>query len=174
MKYERVLPEDFDGVFQFTNWTNEEFVGRWGGKEYRFAPESRSPMVIPEHSPLEVQSIRKKFAKDLAEREFFKTGKYETYRLREGIKDEMGMIQPRGNGMSHAGAYNLQDLVPFIQRCLEPLPVKKAVVTVAPKENIEANLTRNKHGKLNSEAIDETVSLVDKAYRAEQMQPPQQ
>lgn len=167
MKMERVLPEDFNGVFEFTNWTDEEFIGKWGGKEYRFPPQSRSPMLIPEHSPIEVQNIRKKFAKDLAEREFFKTPKYEVLRLREGVKDELGMVQPRAQGMSHAGQYTLVDLVPFIQKCLEPLPIKKATVTVAPKPNVEENLTRNKHGQLNSEAIDETVSLVDRAYRAE-------
>jgi len=66
MKYETTLPEDFDGVFRFNNWSNADFVGGWGGKKYIFAAETTSPMVIPEHSPLEIQYIRKKFAKDLA------------------------------------------------------------------------------------------------------------
>jgi len=58
MKYETSLPEDFTGVFYFTNWSNEDFVGKWGGKQYTFAAETTSPMVIPEHSPLEIQHIR--------------------------------------------------------------------------------------------------------------------
>ena len=79
MKYETVLPPDFDGVFRFTNWTKEDFVGIWGSKEYHLPALSTSPMVIPDHSPLEIQHIRKKFAKDLAEREFYKSAKYKAF-----------------------------------------------------------------------------------------------
>jgi hypothetical protein len=166
MKYETTLPEDFNGVFHFTNWSNDSFVGRWGGKEYHFPAETTSPMIIPEHSPLEIQHIRKKFAKDLAEREYFKTPQYEHQRLREGEKDDYGMIRPRGQGMSHAGQYSLDQLSPYIQRCLEPLPVAKALVKTVEKTPIEENLTRNNKGKLNTEAIDENESLTAKALNA--------
>lgn len=166
MKYETTLPEDFDGVFRFTNWSEEDFVGVWGGKEYHFPAMSTSPMVIPEHSPLEVQNIRKKFAQDLAEREFFKTKRYEKIRQREGNRDELGMIQPRGYGMSHAGTYSLDDLAPFIQKSLEPLPVARAVRTTAPKVKIEDHISRTDQGDLITEVVDQKTSLREKALKA--------
>lgn len=165
MKYESVLPADFDGVFRFTNWTDEEFVGKWGGKEYHFPALTTSPMVIPEHSPLEVQHIRKKFAKDLGEREFFKSKGYEGLRRMEGEKID-GMVQPRLNSIQMAGTYTLNELTPFIQRCLEPLPVAKALVTEMDKVKIEDKLSRNDEGELNTEAIDKKTSLREKALKA--------
>lgn len=166
MKIESVLPEDFDGTFRFTNWTEEEFVGVWGSKEYHFPALTTSPMVIPEHSPLEVQHIRKKFAKDLSEREYFKSKSYEKTRSVEGNKDE-GIVQPRLNSFHMAGTYTLKDLEPYIQRCLEPLPIARASVQEAPKPiDVESTLSRNEEGNLNTEAIDRKTSLKDKALRA--------
>jgi hypothetical protein len=162
MKYENTLPEDFDGVFRFTNWTNEEFVGVWGGKKYTFPPEATSPMIIPEHSPLEIQYIRKKFAKDLAEREFYKSKSYKDLIKQERNPDG----SPRLNGIQSAGTYSLDQLTPFIQKCLEPLPVSKALVQTIEKTPIEETLTRNNKGKLNTEAIDASDSLVEKARNA--------
>ena len=166
MKYDPMLPVDFDGTFRFTNWTDEDFTGVWGSKEYLYPKHSTSPMIIPDQTPVEIQHIRKKFAKDLAEREFFKSPKYETFRLREGEKDDMGMIKPRGYGMSHAGAYTINDLTPYIQRCLEPLPISKAIVTEVQKDKVEDKLTRDDEGNLNTEAIDRKTSLRDKALKS--------
>ena len=165
MKYEPLLPADFDGTFRFTNWTNEDFVGVWGKKEYLYPKHSTSPMIIPDQTPVEIQHIRKKFAKDLAEREFFKSEKYESFRLREGEKDDMGMIKPRAYGMSHAGQYTIGDLTTYIQKCLEPLPVSKAVVTAMKGDKLEDKLTRDDEGNLNTEAIDRKTSLRDKALK---------
>jgi hypothetical protein len=165
MKYESVLPENFDGTFKFSNWSDEDFVGKWNSKEYRFPAGTTVPMVMPEHSPLEIQHIRKKFAKDLAEREFFKTKRYETFRMREGLKDDMGMIQPRGQGMSHAGQYTIEDLTPFILKGLEPLP--NGTLTSAPiaKVPLEDIIHRDDEGNLVTEAIDKKTSLRDRALK---------
>jgi hypothetical protein len=163
MRYESVLPPDFDGVFRFTNWSDEDFVGVWGGKEYRFPAFSTSPMIIPEHSPIEIQHIRKKFAKNLAEREFYKSKEYATrYIAQERNPDGT----PRLNSIHQAGTYSIDQLSPFIQRCLEPLEITHAVVTEAPKERIEDKLTRNDEGELNTEAIDKKASLRNKALTA--------
>lgn len=161
MKYQSVLPEDFDGTFRFTNWTDEDFIGKWGGKEYTFIAQTTSPIIMHDQTPLEIQSIRKKFAKDLAEREYFKGKSYENMRLREGEKDELGMIKPRGHGMSHAGQYNLNDLIPFIQKCLEPLTVVKAEVTIAPKVLTEDKLSVDEQGELNTIAIQPKGDLIE-------------
>lgn len=162
MKFESVLPENFTGVFYFTNWTTEDFVGLWGGQEYHFPAESTSPMVIPNHSPIEIQHIRKKMAKDLAEREFYKSEKYNTLMKQERNPDGT----PRNSGIHQAGTYTLNELTPFIQKCLEPLPITQARVTTAPKERIEDKLTRNDDGELNTEAIDAKASLTAKALGA--------
>lgn len=161
MQVETVLPEDFNGVFQFTNWTDEEFVGIWGKKEYHFPALSTSPMVMTEYTPLEVQHIRKKFAKDLAEREFFKSSNYESFRSQEGSSNNRTM-----SGIHQAATYTLDNLTPFIQRCLEPLTIAKAVVTATADEKMEERLSRNEDGDLNTEAVDRKASLKEKALKA--------
>lgn len=162
MRYEAMLPADFDGVFRFTNPSEEDFAGRWGGKEYIFPAMSTSPMIVPEHSPLEVQHIRKKFAKDLAEREFFKSKSYKMFQKQERNSDG----SPRLNSIHQAGTYSLVDLAPYIQQCLEPLPHAQAVVKEAPRVILEDKLSRNEEGNLNTEAIDKRASLRKKALEA--------
>jgi hypothetical protein len=162
MKFETMLPVNFDGTFRFTNWSDEDFVGIWGGKEYHYPALSTSPMIIPDHSPLEIQHIRKKFAKDLAEREYFKAENYQKMMNQERTPDGA----PRLNSIHQAGTYSISDLTPFIQKCLEDLPITNAKVTLAPKENIEDKLTRNDEGELNTQAIDKNTSLRDKALKS--------
>lgn len=161
MKYEAVLPEDFDGVFKFTNWTDEDFVGKWGGKEYKFPKLATSPMIIPDHSPIEIQHIRKKFAKDLGEREFFKSQQYGSLMKQERNNDG----SPRLNSINQAATYSIETLTPFIQKCLEPLQVARATVTTAEKQNIEDTLSRNDKGEINTTAIDSKTSLREKALQ---------
>lgn len=158
MKYETTLPQDFDGVFKFTNWSDEEFVGVWGKKEYHFAANATSPMIIPEHSPIEIQHIRKKFAKDLAEREFFKSQKYEIFRAPEGTLGNRTM-----SGIQTAGAYTLNDLSDGIQRCLKPLEIQRAFVAPVQEVSLESKLTTNDDGELNTKAVDKKASLREKA-----------
>lgn len=162
MSYETVLPEDFNGVFNFTNPTDEDFVGVWGKKEYRFAAQSTSPMIMPEYSPLEIQHIRKKFAKDLGEREFFKSSTYKNFLAQERNNDG----SPKLNSIHQGGQYSENELTSFIQQCLKPLPITKATVTDSPVEKIEDKLSRNDEGELNTEAIDRKASLRTKALNA--------
>lgn len=162
-QFDTILPEGFDGTFRFSNPSDEDFVGQWGGRGYLYPAKKETPMVIYDATPLEVQNIRKKFARDLAEREFFKSKKYEVFRSREGDRDEMGMIKPRGQGMSHAGAYNDSDLEPYIQQCLEPLPIAVATVTEIPKVNLEEHLARDDDNQIVTQAVDKKTSLRKKA-----------
>lgn len=160
MKFEASLPENFDGTFRFTNWSDEDFVAKWGSKEYTFPANSTSPMIMPEHSPIEIQHIRKKFAKNLAEREFFKTSQYQKQFIAQERNPDGS---PRLNSIHQAGTYNLDMLTPMIQRCLEPLPITSARVQVAPADPIEDKLTRTEDGDLVTEAIDRKTSLRQKA-----------
>ena len=82
------MTEDFDGVFRFTNTTDEDFVTLWNNKEYTYPAGKTVPMIIS-GEPLEnIQQIRKYFAKRLAEREFF-AGK-EFNKMKNGVKNNDG------------------------------------------------------------------------------------
>jgi len=163
MSYEAILPQDFDGTFKFTNWTDEDFVATWGKKQYTFPAGTTSPILIMEHTPLEIQSIRKKFAKDLAEREYFKSQEYQNGLKRERNSDG----SPRGYGNSYAGSYSLETLTPFIQKCLLPLPTANAIVTNAPMVNTEEKLSRDEDGELNTIAVKQNSDLKEekKSFR---------
>jgi hypothetical protein len=154
MKFSPILPENFTGTFYFTNPSDEDFVGMWGKKEYIFPANSTSPMLMPEYTALEIQHIRKKFAKDLAEREFFKSPGYERLRVVEGERDtRYGTLQPRLNSLHSANTYTIETLTPFIQLCLAPLPLKQATVRATSGRNTEAELSRNEDGEITTAAI---------------------
>lgn len=158
MKYETTLPEDFDGVFKFTNPSDSEFIGVWAKKEYHFAPQSTSPLIIPEHSPLQIQHIRKKFAKDLAEREYFKSEHYEKLRKPEGELGNRTM-----SGIHTANPYSLDDLTPYIQQCLKPLEIKRAFVEAVKDMPMEDKLSKDEDGDLRTVAVDKKTSLRQRA-----------
>lgn len=159
MKYETVLSPDFNGVFTFTNDSDEEFVGTWGKKEYHFAPRSTSPLIMPDQSPLEIQNIRKKFAKDWAEREFYKSDKYNFFMKQERNADGTARL----NSIHQSVAYTIDDLKEGIQKCLKPLEIKKAFIEEAPQVDLEKVLSRNEDGELNSRAVNQRTSLKERA-----------
>lgn len=166
MEYESVLPENFNGIFTFSNPSDEDFIGTWNRKEYIFKAGTTSGMIMPDHSPIEVQHIRKKFAKDLAEREFFKSKNYEHHRSRESTRSKNGMLQPTGQGMSHAGMYTLKDLEPYIQSCLQPLQTSQLMARNVKSPKLEETLSRNGKGELNTEVVDQKTSLRQKALNS--------
>jgi hypothetical protein len=166
MKYETTLPNDFTGVFYFTNPSDEEFVATWNSKQYHFPAQSTSPMIMPDHSPLEIQHIRKKFARDLAEREFFKSPRYEQMRRAEGEKVD-GVVIPRLNSIHQGVPYSVGDLKPYIQACLKPLEQARAFITPAPRvKDMERVLSRDDNtGELNTVAVDKKLSLTQRALQ---------
>lgn len=162
LKYDTELPENFDGRFFFTNPDTEEFVGIWGKKEYHFPPETTSPITILDASPLEVQQIRKKFAKDLGEKMFWKSKGYAALRKQEGTPGNRTM-----NSIHQAGSYSLTDLEQFIQQCLKPLPESRAKVKTVHTTPMEQTLSRNDDGDLNTGVVDAKTSLKKKALEAD-------
>ena len=127
-------PEDFEGVFYFTNATDEDFTTLWNNKEYTFLAGTTSAMIIA-NEPLEnVQQIRKYFAKRLAEREFFK-GK-EFGKMKNGIPNA-------GSGANMiASSYDEKALQPWVDQCLEPLPRAKAIVAKIPDETLNVKAAK--------------------------------
>lgn len=105
---------DFDGVFRFTNPTDEDFSFMWNNKEYLFPANSTCPMVIRNESLDNIQEIRKKAAYKLAVREFYKGKEY--------VK-----MSKMGNGLPPT--FDEKVLEPVINKCLENLPESRAKMT---------------------------------------------
>ncbi len=144
----QTLPADFDGIFRFTNPSDEPISCKWNGTAYTFPAMSTSPMIISGATPEEVQHIRKKFAKELAVREFYKGTKFK----------ELDAQAPAGSGKTPA-MYTEDDLTPIIQRCLEALPVARATATVLPKQT-EDSFRKNDDGTNATVPLDKNASLV--------------
>lgn len=158
MKYENMLPSNFDGTFRFTNPSDEDFIGKWNSKEYLFPAKSTVPLLMPEHSPLEIQYIRKKFARDLAEREFYRSKSY------QGLADQEGKPGNRiFSGIHQAATYTWKDLVPYIDQCLTSLPEKELRSKPAESNRVEDKLHTNDDGNYVTEAISPKASLRAKA-----------
>lgn len=117
----QILDTDFDGVFRFSNNSDEDFTVLWNNREYTFPAHTRSPIIIPNESLENIQEIRKRWAYKWAEREWYKGDKYNQMK-------EMGGGRPP--------VRNEKDLEPLIQMCLDPLPIAKAEVKERPKENL--------------------------------------
>lgn len=139
MENENVLPVDFDGVFRFTNFTDSDFTGKWDNVEYTYPAEKTTPMIIPGATPEQVQHIRKKFAHELAVQEFYKSSKFR----------KMDAPVPGGR----PALYTDSDIAPFVQRCLEPLPIAQAKTKVLPKDK-ETNYSAS------TKVLDKDESLI--------------
>lgn len=140
-----ILPEDFDGVFKFTNHTDEDFVGVWDKVEYTFPANKTSPMVM-NFTPVEIQSIRKKFAKELAVREFYNTKKFR----------DLNKHTPGGT----PATYNDSDLTEFIQKCLLPLPMATAKAKVTKGIDLEKVNKTDEEGELITTILDKKKSVM--------------
>lgn len=145
MQNDNILPADFDGIFRFTNFTDEDFKAKWNSVEYTFPAQSTSPLIIPGETPEGVQSIRKKFARELAEREFYRSQKGQFMNSKEA--------GPR------PALYTDSDLTPFVQKCLEPLPIAPAKMVVV-KEDVDRVFSTESKGKRRTKVLEEGDSLV--------------
>lgn len=145
---ENVLPKDFDGTFKFTNYTDTEFTSRWNSVEYTFPALKTVPLIIPNATPLEVQNIRKKFARDLATREWYKTPKFAG----------MNAHVPGGT----PATYTDSDLAPFVQRCLDPLPLSHVTTKVVEKDE-DSKFSVDGRGKKRTRVLQDGESLMAQA-----------
>lgn len=117
---DNILPPDFDGQFRFTNWTDEDFTAKWDNVEYTFPALKMTPMTIMSATPLEIQNIRKKFARELAVKEFYKTKKF------KGMDDKKHGQNP--------AIYTDSDIAPYVQKCLEPLEIGKLTARASERK----------------------------------------
>ena len=155
MERVKMLPENFDGIVRFTNWSDEDFTGRWNSKDYEFKANSTSPLFIAENSPLELLNIVKKFALDLANREW---GKSEW--TKDALKRERNADgSPRGYGMSGAATYSIDQLAPLIQKGLYLYSESKAKVQEVMRPKIEDKLHRDDEGNTVTKAVKKNASM---------------
>ncbi len=129
---DKVLDTDFDGVFRFSNNSDEDFVFLWNNREYTFPARTRSPMLIQNETPENVQEIRKRAAYKWAEKQWFKSDEYKKL-----IKSDF------------RGGRDDKVLEPLIQMCLEPLPIAKAIVKEGKKEVMKIKASKAVGGNEN-------------------------
>jgi len=148
MQKVEALPKNFTGTFYFTNFSDEDFTTRWNNVAYTFPAKRTSPILIATASPYEIQNIRKKFAKELAQREYYKTKEY----------GKLNTVPRSGIPATYVETV----LEPLIQKCLEDLPVGEIHEKVLPREG-EKKFRKDAKGRPITRIVDETVSLVNEA-----------
>ena len=146
---QQILPSDFDGTFRFTNWTDRDFSAKWGGKEYFYPALKTTPMVILSATPYEIQNIRKKFAKELAEREFFNSDKHKQL----DAMNKSDNIRSFGAAIS----YTPNELAAYVQKCLEPLPLAPATSADVPKPKVEIKVAKRVRSKSSGDEVDDSL-----------------
>lgn len=171
MERVKMLPENFDGIVRFTNWSNEDFVAKYNSKEYVFKANTTSPLMMVDTShydgqgnhlqamasPLELINITKKFALDLAIREWGKSQWMNDNLKRERNSDGT----PRGYGMQGAATYSIDQLAPLIQKGLYIYPDSKASVKESALPSVVEKLSTDRKGKKVT-----TVVQADDSMRA--------
>lgn len=148
MENETTLPADFNGVFEFTNYTDRDFTTKWNSVEYTFPAQKTVPLIIPSATPEEVQNIRKKFARDLAIEVFYGSAKFKSLDL--SVEDSQAGKVP--------ALYSESDIAPFVQKCLEPL--EKGTAKAKPVEKVEAATRTDEDGKPVTTVLTGKESLV--------------
>lgn len=135
---------EFNGTFYFTNPTDVERKFLWNNKEYTFAAKSTVPLIIM-GEPLEnIQEIRKRWALKLAYDRF-----YEGEVLPTG--QDYKKLKEMGNGLPPTFTESI--LQPFVDECLKPLPITKAVVKEGKKDsgaNYKASKAVGRNEDLNA------------------------
>lgn len=111
---------DFDGVFRFTNDSDEDFIALWNNKEYLFPAHKTVKLVMGDETLENIQEIRKRFAYRWAVREFYKGKEY--------LK-----MSKMGNGLPPT--FDERILEPMIQKCLTPLPEESLKVKTKAKDS---------------------------------------
>lgn len=123
-KEEFTLPANFDGVFRLSNPSATDFIGVWNKVQYKFPAGKTTPVIIPNETLENVQHITKKFARELAEREFHNSERFK----------KMESITPPGSGLVPA-PYSEMELKEYADKCLLPLEEVRPTMAPLPPEN---------------------------------------
>ena len=135
-------PNYLNGVFYFSNTSDEDYIHLWHNIEYTFPAKTCSPMIIAGATGEEVQNIRKRFAYDWAVNQFYNSKEFKKMEKQGGLRPPIP---------------NEKVLEPYIQMCLNPLPVKPAKTRPIPAEketNYRGSKPVSKGANLNVEFKD--------------------
>ncbi len=133
---------EFSGVFMFTNPTKTERRFLWNNKEYIFPAEATVPLIIPTETLENIQEIRKRFAKAMAQERLYEG---EPVLNRDGkIVFEYHKAMEMGKGLPPT--FDEKILEPFIEECLKPLPIKRIEVKEGKKLDDERKYKATKAG----------------------------
>lgn len=127
----------FDGRFFLTNPYDFDYTCKWNGTEYEFKAGTTSALVIPEANPLETESIRKKFAVEIGTAAFQASAKYKSLVATEkknkgaGVPTFAPVVKRDSSGTNEVLDEN-SPIAPYVQKCLEPLPV--VPIKVRPRQ----------------------------------------
>lgn len=128
-----------DDLVPFTNWTEKEFIGRWGSNDYPFPPLSTVPLVgkIKRATPEDCLYIRRKFAIELAQIAFYDTAQWKNMQSQASIE----RIQ-QTNVPQTPPIYSEKILEPLVEKALTPLPIA-TVVAHEVKDETAKKISRN-------------------------------
>lgn len=105
-----------NGVFYFSNNSDEDFHAWWNSVRYTFPAHTASPMIIQGETSEGIQNIRKRFAQKWAEEQL--SGSKAMKMLEKGGGKVATLYPPVSPYYSAIDA--------LIQSCIEPLPVEQA------------------------------------------------
>lgn len=127
-KFTNVLPKNWDGRFMFANDSDEDFIFKWGKRNYLFPAKQRVDLMKMafNSTPLEVQQIRKIAAKQYGEWMYFKS---DDMKQSEALEKDPQTGYPRLTSFHSARSYTESDLVPYIQACLKDYPEGDAQIS---------------------------------------------
>ena len=140
-------PNYLNGVFYFSNASEEDFVALWNNVEYIFPAMTCSPMLIANEPPENVQEIRKRFALTWAQKQWYAGREYKKM-VKEG-----GRIPAIPNEKVYE---------PLIQMCLNPLPIVQVKTKKKGEEKTRYKGSKpvNKKDNLNEIFKDDAESVV--------------
>lgn len=133
------LNEEFNGTFYFTNPTDKERKYLWNNREYAFPANSTVPLIVM-GEPLEnIQEIRKRFAYRMAEERLYEGEKMYGQDGKTIIYDYK-KAKEMGNGLPPT--FSPEILESWIEECLKPLPIAKAVIKEGKKDQTKYKATK--------------------------------
>lgn len=128
-----------DDLVPFTNWSETEFVGKWSSNEYTFPPLSTVPLVgkIKKATPEDCLYIRRKFAIELAQLEFYKSEKWKT------MQEQASLLKiQQSNIPLTPPLYSEKIIEPLVEKALTPLPIA-VPTTKAITDDTAKKISRN-------------------------------
>lgn len=132
----------FDGRFFLTNPFSKDYTCKWNGVEYTFQAMTTAPLIIEDATPLQTQSIRRKFAADIGTAEFMRSAEYARVSgMEKKSEGHMpGNYIPLVKNLQTGEWDEASPIAKYALKCLEPLPIKEVKVGRPRKKEVEQKI----------------------------------